>query len=106
MSQVADRIVISEGLIQDAVRSENDQIDEGSEAISTNLEAVEFSDITELMLSYKHVWEINNLSCLTSLQKLCLDNNVIENIQNLQPRLTRFQHSCNIARKIIHGGKK
>ena len=40
-------------------------------------------NLTHLSLSYKNIWIIDNLMGMEKLQKLQLDNNIIEDIQNL-----------------------
>jgi Leucine-rich repeat (LRR) protein len=42
-----------------------------------------FKDITVLSLSYKNILKIQNLDGLFYLEKLQLDNNLIERIENL-----------------------
>lgn len=59
-------------------------------------------NLTHLSLSYKNIWIIDNLKGMEKLQKLQLDNNIIQHIQNLDHlvNLTWLDLSFNQIEKI------
>mmetsp|Transcript_4090 Transcript_4090/g.3944 ORF Transcript_4090/g.3944 Transcript_4090/m.3944 type:complete len:487 (+) Transcript_4090:158-1618(+) len=50
-----------------------------------------FSDLLELRLSFQNILKIQNLRGLTSLKKLCLDNNIITKIEGLTEDLVNLE---------------
>jgi hypothetical protein len=78
---LVERKVIDEPLIRKAVLEELESEENGGQAV--RLEEVVFPEVTELMLSFKNVFCIDNLRGFEKLTKLQLDNNIIEEIKNL-----------------------
>jgi len=73
--------VIDDELLIAAIRascaSEAKEVEEDASLAEISLE------VPELKLSFKNVLEIDNLHGFQNLRKLCLDNNIIERIENL-----------------------
>jgi hypothetical protein len=76
---LVERKVIDEKLIRDSVVEE---LDADSGAV-VKADEINLSVISELMLSFKNVFYIDNLRGFENLSKLQLDNNIIEEINNL-----------------------
>lgn len=76
---LVDRKVIDEKLIREAVVDDIDQ-DTG---VNIKPEDIELLEVTELSLSFKNIYSIDNLVGFEQLVKLQLDNNIIDRIQNL-----------------------
>eukprot|EP00742_Colponemidia_sp_Colp-10_P002037 GILJ01002175.1.p1 GENE.GILJ01002175.1~~GILJ01002175.1.p1 ORF type:complete len:594 (+),score=122.23 GILJ01002175.1:50-1783(+) len=74
----------------------------GVKAVSTTSSAITFANASGLRLSFRNILNIENLTGLTSLVKLQLDNNIIHEIRGLDTlvNLTWLDLSYNNIRKI------
>lgn len=83
MSRLYDTIepsVIDDVMLQKAVEEQGPKEEAGKIA---KQEEIDFADVASLRLDYKNILKIDNLWCFTTLQKLQLDNNIIERIEGL-----------------------
>lgn len=76
--------VINEALVLRSLEEEHGEYERGECNGSKQEAHVQFHKLGELSLSFKHIYEIDNLQMFPRLTKLCLDNNKIEKIHNLE----------------------
>lgn len=79
---LVERKVVDEKLIRDAVLEELEELEPGIEK-TIKSEEVNLMEVTDLMLSFKNIYYIDNLNGFEKLTKLQLDNNIITEIRNL-----------------------
>lgn len=78
---LVERKVIDEKLIREAVLEELEGPEGGT--APPKPDDIVLADISDLMLSFKNIYSIDNLLGFEKLTKLQLDNNIIEDIKNL-----------------------